>query len=59
VRSIRPGLRDAEGRISEVALAGGAGQTAFASSEVATDLEGAETGQVVERAHWSLTFARR
>ena len=59
VRSIRPGLRDAPGRISEVALAGGAGQTAFASSEVETDLQGAETGQFVERVHWSLTFARR
>jgi hypothetical protein len=59
VRSIRPGLRDAQGRISEVALVGGAGQTALASSVVATDLEGAETGQVVERVHWSLSFAHR
>jgi hypothetical protein len=59
VRSIRPGLRDAQGQISEVALARGGGQTAFASSVVVTDLEGAETGQVVERVHWSLTFARR
>jgi hypothetical protein len=59
VGSIRPGLRDAEGRIAEAALAGGAGQSAFASSVVATDLEGAETGQVVERVHWSMTFARR
>jgi len=59
VRSISPGLRDAEGRISEVALAGGAGQTALAGSEVVTDLDGAETGQVVERVQWSLTFARR
>jgi hypothetical protein len=59
VRSIRPGLRDAQGQISEVALAGGTGQTAFGSSEVVTDLQGAETGQVVERVNWSLTFARR
>ena len=59
VRSIAPGLRDAQGRISESALARGIPQTAFASSEVATDLQGAETGQVVERVNWSLTFARR
>ena len=59
VRSNRPGLSDAEGQISEVALAGGAPQTAFASSEVETDLEGLESGRVVERVHWSLTFAAR
>ena len=58
VRSIAPGLRDAQGRISERALARGTPQTAFASSEVVTDLQGAETGQVVERVHWSLSFAR-
>ena len=59
VRAVKPGLRDAGGRIAEVALARGVGQTAFASSVVATDLEGAETGQVVERVRWSLTFAAR
>ena len=59
VRANRPSLRDAEGQISEAALAGGASQTAFGSSEVTADLEGAETGRVVERVHWSLTFARR
>jgi hypothetical protein len=59
VRKIEPGLRDAGGRMSEAALARGVGQTSFASSVVTTDLQGAETGQVVERVHWSLTFARR
>jgi hypothetical protein len=59
VRAVRPALRDAGGRMAEAALARGVGQTAFASSVVTTDLEGAETGQVVERVHWSLTFAPR
>jgi hypothetical protein len=59
VRAVRPALRDAIGRMAEAAFARGAGQTAFASSVATTDLEGAETGQVVERVHWSLTFARR
>jgi hypothetical protein len=59
VRAVRPALRDAGGRMAEAALTRGVGQTAFASSVVTTDLEGAETGQVVERVHWSLTFARR
>ena len=34
-------------------------QTAFASAELTTDLEGDETGRVVERISWSLTFNRR
>jgi hypothetical protein len=59
VRAVKPALRDAGGRIAEAALARGVGQTAFASSVVTTDLEGTETGQAVERVHWSLTFARR
>jgi len=59
MRAVRPALRDAGGRIAEAALARGVGQTAFASSVVTTDLEGAETGQIVERVHWSLTFAPR
>jgi hypothetical protein len=59
VRSNRPGLRDAEGRMSEVALARGTPQTAFGSSEVEIELGGAETGRLVERVRWSLTFARR
>ena len=59
VRAVGPALRDAGGRMAEAALGRGLGQTAFASSVVTTDLEGAETGQVVERVHWSLTFAPR
>jgi hypothetical protein len=59
VRAIRPGLRGAEGEIAEVALAGGRSQTALASSELTTELEGAETGRVVERISWSLKFSRR
>jgi hypothetical protein len=51
-------LRDAAGQISEAALAGGAAQTAFASAAATTDLEGAETGRVVERVSWTMTFAR-
>jgi hypothetical protein len=59
VRAISPGLRDAAGQISEVALARGAAQTAFASAAATTDLEGAETGRVVEGVRWTLTFTRR
>lgn len=59
VQSFSPGLRDAPGEISEVALARGVRQTATARSDTTTDLEGSETGQVVERVRWSLTFARR
>jgi len=58
VRAIGPVLRDAVGEIAEVELAGGAAQTAFASTDATTDLEGAETGRVVERVRWSMTFAR-
>jgi hypothetical protein len=58
VRAIRPGLRDAEAEIAEVDLAEARSQTAFASAELITDLEGAETGRVVERISWSLTFDR-
>jgi hypothetical protein len=59
VRTIRPGLRDAEGKISEVELARGASQTGFASAAVTTELESGETGSVTERVSWSLSFARR
>jgi hypothetical protein len=59
VRAVKPGLRDAEGEIAEADLAGARSQTAFASAELTTDLEGAETGRVVERISWSLTFNRR
>lgn len=59
VRAISPGLREAEGEIAEIDLAGGRSQTAFASAALTTDLEGAETGRVIERVSWSLTFSRR
>jgi hypothetical protein len=59
VRAIRPGLRRAQGEIAELQLARGTSQTAFGSAEVATVLEGAETGPVVERVSWTLTFKRR
>ena len=59
VRAIRPGLHAAEGEIAEVDLARARSQTAFASAERTTDLEGAETGRIVERISWSLTFSRR
>jgi hypothetical protein len=59
VRAIRPGLRHAAGEIAEVDLARALSQTALASAELTTDLEGAETGRVVERISWSLTFTRR
>jgi hypothetical protein len=59
VRAIRPGLRRAEGEISELQLARGASQTAAASADVATELEGAETGSVVERVQWKLAFTLR
>jgi hypothetical protein len=58
VRAIKPGLRDAEGEIAEVDLASGRSQTGFASAEITTELEGAETGRVIERVSWSLTFTR-
>jgi hypothetical protein len=59
VQSFRPGLRDADGKIAEVALARGVPQMATASSVTTTELEGPETGRVVERVRWTLTFARR
>jgi hypothetical protein len=59
LRALRPGLRRAQGEISELQLARGASQSAFGSAEEATELEGAETGPVVERVQWTLTFTRR
>jgi hypothetical protein len=59
VRAIRPGLAEAEGEFAEADLARALPQTAFASAELITDLDGAETGRVVERVSWSLTFDRR
>jgi hypothetical protein len=59
VRAIRPGLQDAEGEIAEGDLARAVSQTALASAELTTDLDGAATGRVVERVSRSLTFDRR
>lgn len=61
VRAIRPSLQEAEGGLSEVALADSRipSQTAFGSAELETDLEGAETGRVIERVRWELTFTRK
>jgi hypothetical protein len=52
-------LAEAEGEFAEADLARALPQTAFASAELITDLDGAETGRVVERVSWSLTFDRR
>jgi hypothetical protein len=52
-------LQDAEGEIAEGDLARAVSQTALASAELTTDLDGAATGRVVERVSWSLTFDRR
>lgn len=61
VRSIRPGLQQAQGAIDEASLASARirSQTSFGTSEVTSDLDGAETGRVVERVRWALTFTRR
>jgi len=61
VRGIRPGLHDAQGELSEAVLADPRirTQAAFATAEVTTDLEGEETGRVVERVSWELTFTRK
>ena len=60
VRAIRPGLQQAQGGISEATLADprAPAQTGLGSSEVTTDLDGTEKGQIVERVHWGLTFTR-
>jgi hypothetical protein len=60
VRAIRPGLQDAEGEISEAALANPRvpGQTVYGSSQVTTELREDETGRVVERVGWELSFDR-
>lgn len=61
VREIRPGLADAQGELSEGTLKNVRvpKQTAVGTSEVTIDLEDQETGRVVERVHWELTFARK
>jgi hypothetical protein len=60
VRAIRPGLQQAQGEISEATLVDpqAPAQTGLGSSEVTTDLDGAEKGRIVERVHWELTFTR-
>ena len=60
VRAIRTGLEDAPGEISEAALKSRrvSSQTATGSTRVRTELEGDETGRIVERVHWDLRFAR-
>jgi hypothetical protein len=61
VRAIRPGLQEAQGELSEAALMDPRipAQTAVGSAEVTTDLEGQETGRVVEHVRWGLTFTRK
>jgi hypothetical protein len=59
VQAIRPGLHEAQGEISEARLANPRiTQTALGSSVQTTDLEGDETGRVIERVRWALTFTR-
>jgi hypothetical protein len=60
VRGIQPGLDEAQGELSEAALANSRIriQTAIGTAEVTTDLEDPETGRVVERVRWTLTFTR-
>ena len=60
VQAIHTGLQAAEGEISEAALRNPrvSSQTATGTVRVTTDLEGDETGRVVERVHWELRFAR-
>ncbi len=61
MRAIQSGLEEAEGEISEEALADSRvrKQTATGSAEVETDLEDEDTGRVVERVSWKLTFTRK
>jgi hypothetical protein len=61
VRALHTGLEEAEGEISEEALADSRirKQTATGSAEVETDLEDEDTGRVVERVSWKLTFTRK
>jgi hypothetical protein len=61
VRALRLGLQQAQGELSEAALANPRirSQTASGSAEVETDLDAEEVGRVVERVSWRLTFTRR
>jgi hypothetical protein len=60
VRGIQPGLDEAQGELSEAALANSRIpiQTAIGTAKVTTDLEDQETGRVLERVRWTLTFTR-
>jgi hypothetical protein len=60
VRTERPSLHLAEGEISERGLFSTRypAQTGFGSVEETTDFEGDETGRVVVRVSWRLTFRR-
>jgi len=60
VRGIRPGLHQAQGELAEAALTNPRvpGQTAIASADVDSELDGDEEGTVTERVRWTLTFAR-
>lgn len=60
VRALAPGLEDAQGKLSEAALESGKypAQTAVGSAQTTSELDGAETGTVVERVNWALTFER-
>jgi hypothetical protein len=61
VRAIQPGLDEAEGEISEEALADSRvrTETATGSAAAETKLEDEETGRVGERVSWKLTFTRK
>ncbi len=61
VRAIMPGLREAQGELSEAALMNPRYpvQTALATAEGETTLDGTETGRIVERVSWQLTFTRK
>jgi len=60
VLEIRPGLHQAQGELAEAALLNPRvpGQTAIASADVTSELDGDEEGTVTERVRWTLTFAR-
>jgi hypothetical protein len=61
VRSIKPGLHEAQGELSEPTLmdARYPSQTALGTAETETTLDGAEEGRVIERVSWSLKFTRK
>lgn len=60
LQAIKPGLEQAQGELSEAALADPRvrGQTALASSEIESEFDSDEVGRATERVSWSLTFAR-